>query len=584
MIGAAYLRCSDPRQDKSIEQQREEILWRAEADGVTIPTGNWFIDEGISGRSTKKRASYLQLIKRAEAQRDAMHAKKKGAPRVDRLYVWAFSRVARNMFDCLRALATLDEADIDVISLTEPDAGDRSFRKLIRPILAWLAERYSEELSRNVVRGMRSGAEKGFWQYGHAPFGYAIDRSEGGQRLVVTDDVRPQFEVVQRVFRETLDGVGGARRIADRLTREGVKPPGRADMPRQYAEGTWRAKHVASMLTNPLYCGHLVYDGEIAARNCHEAAIDEASFERVLAIRALKARNRDEGEGNGENPITASQRGVLTPFLRCGSCGGPICVTAGGQPKKRTYLYTCRTRQESSAACTGVTIRVEKLDGMVLDAIESHVLAPEALDVILGNGLDGLAGTQVDELADERERLAGVIAELDRKIRLTAVHAINGMIDESDAKAITAPLIAQRETARLQLAALPQQTDTPEAEVIDADEFRAAVREAWRAQPLEERRHAISRVVEKVELYPGGLEIVCRADGYHGHDPFGPPYRPMSLRDPSVSSSEGEPASMSGEPASSETSSGQLANWGSAVTSGLTLRPQPSAVLSQKAE
>ena len=99
MIGAAYLRCSDPRQDKSIDQQREEILRRAEADGVTIPPGNWFIDEGISGRSTKRRASYLHLIKRAEAQRDAIHAKKKGAPRVDRLYVWAFSRVARNMFD-----------------------------------------------------------------------------------------------------------------------------------------------------------------------------------------------------------------------------------------------------------------------------------------------------------------------------------------------------------------------------------------------------------------------------------------------------------------------------------------------------
>ena len=75
-------------------------------------------------------------------------------------------------------------------------------------------------------------------------------------------------------------------------------------------------------------------------------------------------------------------------------------------------------------------------------AMQCHVLAPEALDVILGNGLDGLAGTQVDALAGERERLANVVAELDRKIRLTAVHAINGMIDESDAKAITAPLIA----------------------------------------------------------------------------------------------------------------------------------------------
>ena len=71
IVGAAYLRCSDPKQDKSIDQQRVEIERRAAADGVVIPPENWFIDEGISGRSTKRRTSYQGLIKRAEAQRDA---------------------------------------------------------------------------------------------------------------------------------------------------------------------------------------------------------------------------------------------------------------------------------------------------------------------------------------------------------------------------------------------------------------------------------------------------------------------------------------------------------------------------------
>ena len=71
IIGAAYLRCSDPRQDKSIDQQRDEITRRAQADGVIIPPENWFIDEGLSGRSAKKRKSYQDLLRRAEAQLDA---------------------------------------------------------------------------------------------------------------------------------------------------------------------------------------------------------------------------------------------------------------------------------------------------------------------------------------------------------------------------------------------------------------------------------------------------------------------------------------------------------------------------------
>ena len=108
MIGAAYLRCSDPRQDKSIDQQRDEITRRAQADGVIIPPENWFIDEGISGRTAKKRKAYQDLLRAAEAQRDARQGRsRQRPPSIDRLYVWAFSRIARNMFDCLRALATL---------------------------------------------------------------------------------------------------------------------------------------------------------------------------------------------------------------------------------------------------------------------------------------------------------------------------------------------------------------------------------------------------------------------------------------------------------------------------------------------
>jgi DNA invertase Pin-like site-specific DNA recombinase len=101
IIGAAYLRCSDPSQDKSIDQQRQEIARRAAADGVAIPPENWFIDEGISGRSTRKRNSYRRLIERGEAQKEDMRMRRLPSQQpIDRLYVWAFSRIARNMFDC----------------------------------------------------------------------------------------------------------------------------------------------------------------------------------------------------------------------------------------------------------------------------------------------------------------------------------------------------------------------------------------------------------------------------------------------------------------------------------------------------
>ena len=517
LIGAAYLRCSDPRQDKSIDQQRAEIERRAAADGVVIPPENWFIDEGISGRSTKRRDSYLRLLRRAEAQVEARRSRRANAvPPIDRLYVWAFSRIARNMFDCLRALGALDDADIEVVSLTEQDPADRSLRKLIRPILAWLAERYSEELAANVQRGMRSQAEKGLWMYGNPPFGYAV--VDG--RLAVTDETRTDFEAARRVFRLADESGDGAKRIAECLTRAGVAPPSRGDLPRQHAGHAWRAKHIASIVKNEVYLGHVLYDGEVVAEDAHPAATDRATFERIQAKRALRAQQRQAGKGNGASRLSASERGLFTPYLRCGACGSAIHVSAGGNAQKRTWLYYCRTRTDNRAACTGISARVEALDQLLLDRIESELLSEEAVGQLIADGIARLASAPADQHAATRAALQTELDGLDRRIRRVAAQVLDELIDEDDARALTAPLRARREQARLELASLPSPQPVPAADHIDSTAFREAVLEAWHARPLEDRRAALARLIDEITLSPGGVVIRY---GYHHHDPQGPP-------------------------------------------------------------
>ncbi len=547
IIGAAYLRCSDPRQDKSIEQQRAEIERRAAADGVVIPEANWFVDEGISGRAVKKRLAYQSLIRVAEAQRDARFGRSKArGPGINRLYVWAISRVARNMFDCLRALATLDEADITVVSLTEPDAGDKSFTKLIRPILAWLSERYSEELSRNVKRGMQSQAEQGFWQNGHAPYGYEV--VEG--RLTVTEESRAAFEVVKRIYAEYLEGKDGQKRLAEKLTREGIEPPTR-NVERQRFAGTWLPKHVQRVLTNPTYLGHIVQNGVVVARDAHEAAVTQEQFDRVAALRTLKDRSKEEG-GNGNHTIHMSERGVLTPWLRCGSCGGRIAVTAGGPPGSHQFhYYACRTRAENKALCSGLTVRVEKLDAAVLDYIHNDVLSPESVQALIDQSLSTLA-EQPDEVQTERARLAADIGELDARIRKIGLQVADDILTADDARALNAPLIARREGLKLRLASLPERKPVPSPEQVDPAKFREAVLEAWTARPLEERREALDRLVEKITLSSGGAHVDYRVKdeqiAFHQPDPSGPPNPPTSQALPSASCTPPAPASMSGDP------------------------------------
>ena len=58
-IGAAYLRCSDPRQDKSIEQQRDEITRRSR--GYATPK-QFFIEKLVEGVATIAAAFYPKPV------------------------------------------------------------------------------------------------------------------------------------------------------------------------------------------------------------------------------------------------------------------------------------------------------------------------------------------------------------------------------------------------------------------------------------------------------------------------------------------------------------------------------------------
>jgi hypothetical protein len=493
----------------------------------------------------------------AEGQRDAGRLRRPvGPPPVEVLYVWAISRLARNTRDgaairCLKLLAALDEGGIRVISLTEPDVEDRSVQRLLRPILAWLAERYSEELSRNVQRGMRSQAEKGQWVFGRPPYGYATEPLPGteGSYLVVTDATRPAFEIVQRIFREYLDGQDGEKRLAERLTREGVAPPSWEGRPARRV-GAWRSQHVHRILVNPAYTGDLVYRGEVVARGTHEAAADGETFRRVQAKRRLRAEARQAGEGNGASPLRIGEQGLLTPWLRCGQCGGRVHVAAGGRPGKRTFLYYCATRSDNRAACAGISVRTERLDAIVLDALERDVLTEENLRALAEDTLDRLGGMAADEAVAERAAMKQEAAELDREIQRTGALVLSGVLGEADAKALNAPRIARRDHLRLRLAALPSRVELPRPDEIDPERFRAAVKRAWDARPVEERRAALDGLLDSITLSPGGVHISYRAKpaawggagwaaggsggrpgqppggdpGYHGHAPYGPPY------------------------------------------------------------
>ena len=167
-VAAAYIRVStDDQLEYSPDSQLEKIRLYAERNQILLPKEFIFVDEGISGRKTKNRPAFNEMIGLA---------KRKPKP-FDVILVWKFSRFARNREDSIVYKSMLrKEHNIDVVSVSE-DIGDDKLSILIEAIIEAMDEFYSINLAEEVKRGMTEKAKRG-GVLSIPGFGYKVENGE----------------------------------------------------------------------------------------------------------------------------------------------------------------------------------------------------------------------------------------------------------------------------------------------------------------------------------------------------------------------------------------------------------------------
>ena len=144
-IGAAYIRVSsDDQLEYSPESQLKAIRDHAKRAGYLIPDEYIFKDDGISGRSASRRPGFRLMI---------ATAKEGKTPPFSAIFVWKFSRFARNQEEAIMYKNLLRRRGVDVISISEPST-DSPFSSLIERIIEWMDEYYLINLAGEVRRGM----------------------------------------------------------------------------------------------------------------------------------------------------------------------------------------------------------------------------------------------------------------------------------------------------------------------------------------------------------------------------------------------------------------------------------------------
>ena len=202
MKAVVYARYSSHAQrEESIEGQLR--VCHEYADHAGFDVIKEYIDRALSA-TNDQRPAFQQMI--AES----------AAGGFDAVLVYSLDRFARDRYDAAVYRKKLRDNDVRIISVTQP-IDDSPEGVLIESLLEGLAEYYSKNLARGVMRGMRENALNCKAVGGIVPTGYKIDRST--MKYVVDED---KAVIIREIF-DLHDPLGrGERR---EIGRENVGHP-----------------------------------------------------------------------------------------------------------------------------------------------------------------------------------------------------------------------------------------------------------------------------------------------------------------------------------------------------------------------
>lgn len=349
-IGAAYIRVSsDDQLEYSPESQLKLIREYAKREGYMIPDEYVYQDDGISGKKAEKRPAFRLMIATAK---EADHP-------FSTIFVWKFSRFARNQEESIVYKNLLAKHDVAVRSISEPYS-DSPFNSLIERIIEWMDEYYLINLAGEVKRGMTEKATRGE-PMSIAPFGYELKEKE----FIKSEDAW----IVEDVFRRYLAGEG-LTAIARGMNERGIRT--RRGNP---IDNRW----VEYVLTNPVYIGKIRWctDGRASSSHYknvdpekliisdgkHEPIIDQATWDAVQ----IKLGQQKQQYGRHQR-TEGKYAWMLRGLCRCGACGATLVyVNTKPTPSMQCHRY-------NRGQChTSHSMNLRTANQLVIAALENAV-------------------------------------------------------------------------------------------------------------------------------------------------------------------------------------------------------------------
>lgn len=455
---AIYARFSSEMQNpKSIDDQvRECQAAIAKQGGVVVEV---YSDAAVSGAHTAKRPGYQAMFAGVKARA------------FDRVMAEDCDRFARQLEEIARLYAVAEHHDVELWTLS-----DGRVTQLHTGLRGLMGEMYLKNLADKTRRDLMGVVARGGIPGGRC---YGYDVATTAKRTIN----EAEADIVRRIYREYAEG-RSPRAICRDLNADGIPAP---------RGSCWRIStlignpaRLNGTLNNPIYVGRPAFNRqrflknpETGKREARPNPPEQWIFEEHPGLRIvsddLAAAVVAQRTKNGNGPLakTRHPKTLLSGLVRCEECGAPM--------SKAGLYFRCIAQMNSGTCRNGRGVRVDRLENMVLDAIEAAITNEGVIARMAARFHQELAWLEeMDRM--NAETAARASAETERKIA-NIVRAIEEGTATPALKARLAELEAQRRPP-IRPASAKVTRLVPDARQIS----RASIATCGRSSPVKTRR------------------------------------------------------------------------------------------------
>lgn len=417
----AYARFSSNNQrDESIDAQLRAIEKYAKDNDYNII--KVYADRAETGTSDK-REEFQQMIQ------DSKHGI------FESVIVHKLDRFARNKYDSVTYKRQLKINGVNVVSVTENlDGSPESV--ILESMLEGMAEYYSKNLAREVMKGLKETAYKAQHCGGIPPLGYDVEKET--KQYVINER---EAESVKIIFKRYVEG-SGYNKIVKELNSLGY----RTKRGKEFGKNS-----IYEIIGNEKYTGVYIFNRATCklpnGKRNNRIKNDEKDVIRIdggipqiiskeMYQEAMKIRDENRRTKGKFNAVRVY---MLTGLIHCTCCNKRFVGNSrhSGRNKTLYVTYKCGNLDKKMTCTNNKEINRDYLELYILNSLEERFFTEEGLSMIISKLEEIKKKDQSKSTVKESEidnKIAEINVKLERLISIildgTSIQTIKDKIKE----------------------------------------------------------------------------------------------------------------------------------------------------------